>query len=132
MRAYNAKWDCLASFSEKEIERFIRESTVWERPTWAFGKGPLFSKEKGEGKKPENPREIRAALRLLGLEETASFADVKARHRTLAKKLHPDARGGNVSEVEKFHRLQQAFGTLRCYYAQGAQTKKKTAIKRKT
>ncbi len=117
VREYNAKWDYLADFSEKEIERFIRESTVWERPTWSFGRKGIQGTEKKERK----PKAVCEALKVLGLAGTVPFAAVKARYRSMVKKFHPDARGGDVREIEKFHKLQQAFAILRRYYAmQGA------------
>ena len=45
---------------------------------------------------------------ILGVEKTASEADIKKAYRRLASKLHPDKGGNN----EDFQRLQEAYATL--------------------
>ena len=49
------------------------------------------------------------ALAVLGLNETASFADIKNRYRQLANENHPD-KGGSPAE---FDRIQQAYDRLK-------------------
>jgi DnaJ-domain-containing protein 1 len=48
-----------------------------------------------------------AAYRMLGLEKTASDAEVKARYRDLAKKLHPDVAGSETTHL--FQLIQAAY-----------------------
>jgi DnaJ-class molecular chaperone len=48
-------------------------------------------------------------LAVLGLNETASFADIKNRYRQLANENHPD-KGGSPAE---FDRIQQAYDRLK-------------------
>jgi hypothetical protein len=40
VRQYNAGWNFFADWSEQELNAQSRADRVWERPTWAFGKGP--------------------------------------------------------------------------------------------
>jgi DnaJ-domain-containing protein 1 len=49
------------------------------------------------------------ALAILGLTESASFADIKSRYRALANEHHPD-KGGNSAS---FGRIQDAYETLK-------------------
>jgi len=37
VRAYNKAWDFLSGLSSTEIETYMREATVWERPSWPLG-----------------------------------------------------------------------------------------------
>lgn len=127
VREYNARWDYLAGFSPEDIEKHIRESTVWERPTWPFGKGPLARRQRARTETPRVqplPTNIVKALSVLELSPPVSFSAVKAQHRRLAKTYHPDARGGSRDQIEKFHALQQAFATLSAYYATQSKRKK--------
>lgn len=39
VRRYNASWDYFADCSEDELERLMRNATVWDRPTWRLGEG---------------------------------------------------------------------------------------------
>lgn len=117
-RDYNASWNYLAGKSAEEIEQEIRRATVWERPTWPFGKGPLSAKPRTKAKQasPLPPKVIRA-LHLLGFTELVTQTQMKARYRQLAKKYHPDANEGSHANLEKFHLLQEAFATMENYYA---------------
>jgi len=57
------------------------------------------------------PKELRAALEILGLQTTSSVEEVRARWRDLVKCLHPD-RGG---PAEEFIRVQEAYEILASY-----------------
>ena len=120
VRLHNARWNYLEGSDPKEIERQIRQSTLWERPTWPFGKGPLTAKNESAKKgrtEPPLPPTVVAALALLTLAPPTSLGAIKARYRVLAKLYHPDTNRGSKAQIEKFHALQQAFGTLQKYYA---------------
>lgn len=117
IRAHNAKWDSLAGLSEQEIEKTIRHATVWERPSWPLGKGPLARKATPPSARPTLPPKIVKALALLELHPSVTFAAIKARYRRLIKQTHPDANGGSRAKIEHFYALQEAFATLRAFYA---------------
>lgn len=51
-------------------------------------------------------------LRVLGLRPDASFADVKASYRRLARRYHPDMNPGDRAAEEKFIRITQAYQVL--------------------
>jgi DnaJ-class molecular chaperone len=49
---------------------------------------------------------------VLGVDNTASFAEIKAAYRQLAKKFHPDKNQGNKAAEDFFKEVQQAYGVL--------------------
>jgi hypothetical protein len=67
---------------------------------------------------PERPRRTlrkveRNALIELGVEETASAEEIKARFKTLVKRLHPDANGGDRGTEDKLRAVIQAYNYLK-------------------
>ncbi|MEL6400743.1 MAG: DnaJ domain-containing protein [Cyanobacteria bacterium J06607_6] len=51
-------------------------------------------------------------LRVLGLRSNASFEDVKASYRRLARRYHPDMNPGDREAEDKFIRITQAYQAL--------------------
>lgn len=134
VRRYNLAWDYFAGMNEQEIERQRRFDTVWQRPSWPFGR---FGERAASGYRvhdsfgffsegPEGANGVGAArprtaeqkaLELLDLEEPVSFADVKTRYMTLVKQLHPDANGGDTEAEERLKIVNQAYGALKISFA---------------
>lgn len=117
IREHNARWDFLGGLSEREIEAKIRHATVWERPTWPLGKGPLARKKTARAAAPELPAAILRCLAVLDLKPPTTLTAIKTRYRALIKQAHPDANGGSRAKIEHFYALQEAFATLRAFYA---------------
>ena len=67
------------------------------------------------GPRPETPAE--KALAELDLVGPVTFEAVKARYKELAKRLHPDANGGDRSTEDRLKIVNQAYATLRAAYA---------------
>lgn len=129
VRAYNSKWDYYKGMSVDEIEREVRDSTTWQRPTWPLGAKTsnrrfsfglndpfgLFEEEAEEIKKaktrPPTPEE--EAMKVLELEGPLTLKALKARYKELVKRHHPDANGGDKAAEEKFKQISQAYTTLR-------------------
>lgn len=126
IREYNAKWDFLHGVDAQEIEKRIRDATVWERPTWPFGKGPVSYKKAHPKTKPRTndspPPKIIRSLAALGLRPPCTMAAIKKRYRELAKRFHPDTNRGSNADLTRFHAVQEAFGTLQTFYAKKKQT----------
>jgi hypothetical protein len=59
--------------------------------------------------------ELRAAVRILGLGDRATLAEIKARYRKLAKRHHPDA--GGEEGAEEIYRLIEAKKVVMEYVA---------------
>jgi curved DNA-binding protein CbpA len=62
-----------------------------------------------------NYAELKGALAVLGLEERAALRDIKARHRELVKRHHPDA--GNGGDPDTIRKVNAAYGILQEYIA---------------
>lgn len=131
VRAYNRAWDFCAGMGEADIENAIRAAACWERPTWRLGQWyshralsgaadvfGLFGYDdaahaNGAARPPaETPAESRA-LKVLGLAPPIAWAAVRARYKLLAKRLHPDANGGDKSTEERLKLVNQAYSTLK-------------------
>ncbi|MDX6806791.1 J domain-containing protein [Terrihabitans rhizophilus] len=68
-----------------------------------------------EPKRPERVlRKVeRAAFEEMGLEEAAGADEIKARFKTLVKRLHPDANGGDRGTEDKLRAVIQAYNYLK-------------------
>jgi hypothetical protein len=55
----------------------------------------------------------RKALDALGLEPDATTAEIKLRFKTLVKRHHPDAKGGDRSSEERLREIIQAYNYLK-------------------
>lgn len=62
-------------------------------------------------------QDLQDALKLLGLGERASLAEIKTRYRQLAKKYHPD-RNQQSPEPTEIRQLNAAYTLLRGYCEQ--------------
>ena len=66
-----------------------------------------------EPKRPRHSGPVRHALDVLGLDETADAATIKAQYKTLVKKFHPDAHGGDRSFEDRLRDIIRAHDTLK-------------------
>lgn len=57
--------------------------------------------------------ELQEAQRILGLSERATLAEIKARHRALVKRHHPDA--GDIDDPEPIRKVNAAYRLLSAY-----------------
>ena len=53
-----------------------------------------------------------AALAVLELSPPVTWDEIRARYKSLVKRLHPDANGGDTSAEEQLKLVNQAYGTL--------------------
>jgi DnaJ-domain-containing protein 1 len=113
---------------EAQIEAHRRRDTVWQRPTWPVGgNGHRWQRsvedslradfadvfEEGDVRSRRLPNEQEKALSVLDLNPEASFDEIRARYKKLAKKLHPDANGGDPETEERLKAVNQAYAVLR-------------------
>lgn len=56
--------------------------------------------------------EYKDYYKILGLDKSASAADIKKSYRTLAKKYHPDLNAGNAEAETKFKEVNEAYEVL--------------------
>ncbi|WP_232630900.1 J domain-containing protein [Methylobacterium sp. Leaf118] len=66
-----------------------------------------------EPQRPRHSAAVRKALDVMGLDETADTAAIKAQYKTLVKRFHPDANGGDRSFEERLRDIIRAHDVLR-------------------
>jgi len=103
--------------SRSNSSRFHSEFTGADDP---FGVFQEFGRTGGARRASRGPTEFRTvrnaerkALDALGLEADASAQDVKARFKTLVKRHHPDANGGDRSSEDRLREIIQAYNYLK-------------------
>ncbi len=143
VREYNASYNYFAGMSDDAVAAYQKDAVVGHRPTWSMGVNPTgrarepgaapprdweFSdplgvlREEGIGQaqrlQPEPPKPrysgpVRKALDVLGLEEGADAATIRSTYKTLVKKFHPDAHGGDRSFEDRLRDIIKAHDTLK-------------------
>lgn len=142
VREYNSRWNYYEGMDETQIEAHTRADVTWRRPSWPLGgrtkrKGApaydslqdpyglfeemdiLGARQREQARKaakqarnPLPPAE-RDALGVLELEWPVTMDAVKARYKSLAKKHHPDANGGDKDAEEILKEINRAYTTLK-------------------
>ncbi|MCE4225220.1 J domain-containing protein [Methylobacterium sp. C25] len=79
----------------------------------AAGIGGNERKAAPEPKKPRYSSAVRKALDVLGLDENADTAAIKAQYKVLVKRFHPDANGGDRSFEDRLRDIIRAHDVLR-------------------
>lgn len=133
VRAYNLAWDYFVGMDEDQIEGQRRLDTVWERPSWPFGRDPQQAEEaarqkldeefgpfrQGRSRRPPARREEdEEALAVMGLGRPITFPEIKARYKELVKQLHPDINGGGKEAEEQLKTVNQAYSILKRSFVQ--------------
>ena len=113
--------------SPDDIDRHRRDDTVWHRPTWRCsvkGCGPALHDPLGilgdwarddadpARRAPRFEAKTQRMLERLGLDAGAEIADVKRRYKDLAKRHHPDLRGGDRAAEERLKLINEAYTYL--------------------
>lgn len=139
VREYNKSWNFYRDLSEQEMEAAIRSDLTWNRPTWPLGGrgnndlwndaenarplgsgfgsihdpfGFFHDENRSEPNSQDLPKPARDALRTLGLSAPITIDEVKARYKTLVKRHHPDANGGDPAAEERIKEINHAYETL--------------------
>jgi hypothetical protein len=138
VREYNKSWDFYAGMNQTEIESQVRQDIVGHRPTWPLGRwgasrarafkvdffpddvAQTLNGEKAKAHRQQRSERAKAAssaedqaLAVLDLTGPISFDEVKIRYKSLVKKLHPDANGGDKAAEEQLKLVNQAYSTLK-------------------
>jgi len=133
VREYNAGWDFYKGMSPGQIEAQLRADTGWQRPTWPLGRlgaridedmlrDPMHVLNAGRAARSEETRrqqantppvEMREPLATLGLGWPLTLDELKTRYKTLAKRHHPDANGGDRASEERLKTINLAYAALR-------------------
>ncbi len=142
VRQYNKSYNYFTGMNDAAIQAFQREAAIGHRPTWQMGvnarnEEPVRAARPsgfkwagrtedpfrffGEGFQARGPDPVRRkvhnmearSLSTLGLDATASSAEVKARYKLLVKRHHPDANGGDRSLEDRLREIIQAYSYLK-------------------
>ena len=105
---YNRNWDYFQGLSVEEAA--AREAS--EAGDAAGYNGSRFYGWGAPGDGSRSREEMRA-LDLLEVETDASFDEIKAAHRRLAKANHPDLAPGDADAAQRFQAVQAAYEVLR-------------------
>ena len=134
VRAYNEQWNYFKNATPDQSENLTNGVGGWDRPTWPFGlngatgaqtnlKDPLnlFKDLKGFERyrdekhpihgKAMNKADIKA-LKTLGLDVSATQAEIRKHYRMLLKRYHPDANGGTRTQETQLRRIIEAYKHL--------------------
>ncbi len=129
VRAFNAKWNYFEGLDADAAWSREQAYPNWDRATRAFAHNlgaangemrvddahnVLRWKQEAAQARARSPltREDRQALAKLGLAETATLDEVKAKYRALARRYHPDANRGSREHEARFTALTEAYGHL--------------------
>lgn len=137
VRDYNRSYNWFAGMSDADVAAWQASRLTGHRPTWAMGNSSpgartnafrpeffsdpldLFSQSDGPaaGSATMERRSVgnaeRRSLDALGLDETASGPEIKARYKELVKRHHPDANGGDRSKEDRLRQIIEAYAMLR-------------------
>ena len=133
VREYNKAWNYHKGLNEQQVEKSIRRSTTWDRPSWPFGtkhkmfesfvKGNVtdnfdffevdsFSRNNGRSNKKFNADQL-DALDIMGLKPPIDIPKLKSQYKYLVKKHHPDRNGGDRKAEERLKLINEAYTTLK-------------------
>jgi curved DNA-binding protein CbpA len=142
VRQYNKSYNYFSGMTDAAIQAYQREATIGHRPTWQMGvnarpdEAPRAGRPGGfnwtgraqdpfrlfgEGFQARGPEPERRkvhnmearSLKTLGLDASATAAEVKARYKLLVKRHHPDANGGDRSLEDRLREIIQAYSYLK-------------------
>lgn len=127
VREFNAGWNWFEGMDQDEIWQAQTPYPSWDRETRAFAHNAMAGDERiddmlgvlrwkaaAAAARPESrlSREDRQSLAKLGLPETATLKEVKAKYRVLARRYHPDANSGSREHEARFQALTEAYAQL--------------------
>ena len=142
VRNSNRAWDYYKGMTTAEIEAHIRHDTTWRRPRWdfknkrrtfnpklndEFGLFDFFDRPPPEAETKEKSTDqdkrfsggetwdvpTRQAFRTLGIEPPVTQDVMKKHYKSLVKRHHPDANGGDRRAEERLKAINQAYSFLR-------------------
>ncbi len=130
VREFNAKWNYFEGLDPDTVWHQETAYPSWDRETRAFAHNLKHGGDadvrvedvhsvlrwkqesaRARSASPLTPAD-RQALSKLGLPETATMDEVKAKYRQLARRYHPDANKGSREHEARFTALTEAYGHL--------------------
>ncbi|EKF17180.1 J domain-containing protein [Nitratireductor pacificus] len=141
-REYNKNYNYFSGLNDGEVARYQKEALTGHRPTWKFTGGSAAKAAAdystlrsgragyhnrmgdpfnlfGGRRETEQSRQRRLkpleakALETLGLGAQATGAEIKARYKSLVKRHHPDANGGDRGSEDRLRSVLEAYRLLK-------------------
>jgi len=143
VREYNKSYNWFSGMSEEDVKEWLSTRATGHRPTWSMGVNggaagaarrddafrngsfsdpfDFFAEARQGSPRSEEPAPRRRrpgalerrSLDVLGLDETATGAEIKVRYKQLVKRHHPDANGGDRSTEDRLRSIIEAYNTLK-------------------
>lgn len=141
VRDYNKGYNYFAGMPDEEVMAYQKAASVGHRPTWNMGVNasrrrkdgaasqdefdyldplgilrsarPTHAQRAAEPERPRRPAPVRKALEALDLDEEADATAIRSQYKTLVKRFHPDAHGGDRSFEERLRDIIRAHDTLK-------------------
>ena len=142
VREYNKTYNYFAGMPDDDVMAYQKDAAIGHRPTWDMGVNASRRRKDGgatpgefdyldplgilrsarpaharraaaEPEKPRRPGPVLRALETLDLPEAADAASIKAKYKTLVKRFHPDAHGGDRSYEDRLRDIIRAHDTLK-------------------
>ncbi|MHA1524211.1 MAG: J domain-containing protein [Alphaproteobacteria bacterium] len=136
-RQYNKSYNYFDGMPAADVKQFQKDVITGHRPTWklgARGAGVAGNRDERDlengldgargaqepmsgaarkGQRPQVGNAARKAFDALGLENSATSDQVKAKFKALVKRHHPDANGGSEEAKDRLIEIIQAHAYLR-------------------
>ena len=135
IKEYNKSWDFYKGLSVNEIEKSMRQDTIWNRPSWPLKGNPYKVVEQINNyfgdemtnmfSEDENNRYFRnklldqsltseenEALSTLNLKLPLTLEKIKKNYKKLVKIFHPDVNGNNKKAEDKFKEINKSYKVL--------------------
>lgn len=141
VREYNKGYNYFAGMPDDDVMAYQKDAAIGHRPTWGMGVNaarrrkdggappsdfdyldplgvlgsarPQHARRAPEPERPRRPALVMKALETLDLDENADSAAIRAQYKTLVKRFHPDAHGGDRSFEERLRDIIRAHDTLK-------------------
>jgi DnaJ domain len=138
VREYNKSYNYFAGMGDDDIAAYQRSAATGHRPTWTIGVNDpgkarsqagrtdgfvdpfgMFAGMKAQATASSQPERRplknveRRSFAALDLEGWEDASEIKARYKTLVKRLHPDANGGDRSSEDRLRQIIQAYHYLK-------------------
>ncbi|MCR4282659.1 MAG: J domain-containing protein [Bauldia sp.] len=142
VREYNKSYNYFAGMADDDVIAWQRSAVTGHRPTWTMGVNPEGEKAArvhpnrawasafsdpfgifggGGSRRAPDAEPARRPLKnverrsfaVLDLEGGEDGSEIKARYKTLVKRFHPDANGGDRSSEDRLRQIIQAYHYLK-------------------
>lgn len=135
VKLYNKSYNYFAGMRDEDVSAYQKDSATGHRPTWSMGvkrdgaqQGRwepgfrdvfgMFGGAHRTNPKAEEPQRSlrnleRKSFAQLDLEGRESGPEIRARYKSLVKRLHPDANGGDRSFEDRLREIIQAYHHLK-------------------